>query len=233
MKIPPLLARDQRQFSTEQANESRLITKTRWIVEARIGHLKNIFKFFSRVISTSHVPRLNDFLRIAGAMINKYYGPVTLGGADVEMAENILIRSRDVNIVQARVEAMNLRGNRARWVLLTADHLPLFPRLPPDFLTDFTIGTYQLNLAPSYVQDSSLRHEINEIDEGEHQFEIDIKIITKKDFFEFAFILDFEMIRNIKSGLHLTQNIMLKTSKMKTTNQFSVTIAPVNLEQEH
>lgn len=44
--MPPLLQEGQTQLSTEDANDSRLITKSRWIVEARNGHIKMIFKFF-------------------------------------------------------------------------------------------------------------------------------------------------------------------------------------------
>lgn len=44
-KMSALLERNQRQLSTEQTNESRLVIKTRWVVEARNGHIKSIFKF--------------------------------------------------------------------------------------------------------------------------------------------------------------------------------------------
>ncbi|XP_043480300.1 uncharacterized protein LOC122509998 [Leptopilina heterotoma] len=173
-KMPPLLDRNQRQFTTEQANESRLITKTRWIVEAINGHLKIMFKFFSGTISTSHVPNLSDFLRIAGAIINKYRGPITMEGANEEMAQEMLNRSTMPNVVQARVELENLQNRRARWVLLTAAHVPLFPQLTVNYLKDLTTGTYQLHLAPSYVQDTILRaEEEDENDDIEQAIEID------------------------------------------------------------
>jgi len=43
--MPPYLELGQHQLNTE-ANKVRLITKTRWIVEARNGHMKSVFKFF-------------------------------------------------------------------------------------------------------------------------------------------------------------------------------------------
>lgn len=45
-KMPTLLQQGRNQLTTEEANDSRLVTKTRWIVEARNGHIKSIFKFF-------------------------------------------------------------------------------------------------------------------------------------------------------------------------------------------
>lgn len=44
--LPAFLQPGQNQLSTEDANQSRLITKTRWIIESRNGHIKSIFKSF-------------------------------------------------------------------------------------------------------------------------------------------------------------------------------------------
>lgn len=41
-KMLPLLVGGQRQFDTEETNDSRLITKTRWIVEGRNGYTKSL-----------------------------------------------------------------------------------------------------------------------------------------------------------------------------------------------
>lgn len=48
-KMPALLERGQRQLSTEDANHTKLVTKNRWLVEARNGHLRMIFKIFEYV----------------------------------------------------------------------------------------------------------------------------------------------------------------------------------------
>ncbi|XP_058801453.1 uncharacterized protein LOC131670101 [Phymastichus coffea] len=174
--MPPLLDRNQAQFSTEDANQARIITKTRWIVEARNGHLKSLFKFFANVIPTSHIPNLTDFLRIAGAIINKYHRIIMMPDANVELAEQMLNKVNELNLVQARVEVEGLQRRRGRWDNLTAMHVPLFPNLTLEYLRGLTYGTYQVGLAPSYVQDSSLRAELEneeEIGEDEQTFEID------------------------------------------------------------
>lgn len=71
-RMPALLQRGERQFETEVANDSRLVTKTRWIIEARNGHIKSIFKFFRNLISVVHAVNLREFYLITGAIINKY-----------------------------------------------------------------------------------------------------------------------------------------------------------------
>jgi len=44
-KMLALLQQGQRQLNTDEANDSRLITKTRWIIEARNGHIKSVQVF--------------------------------------------------------------------------------------------------------------------------------------------------------------------------------------------
>ena len=85
------------------------MTKARWIVEARNGYLKNVFKFFANVIPTAHIPNLNDFLRISGTTMNKYNVVITMPQANVESAKQMLNTVNEVNVVQARVEVEGLR----------------------------------------------------------------------------------------------------------------------------
>ncbi|KAL1501391.1 hypothetical protein ABEB36_006717 [Hypothenemus hampei] len=147
-KMPALLQQGQRQLNTEEANDSRLVTKTRWIVEARNGHIKSVFKFFKGKISIVHAENLGDFYRIAAALLNKYRKPIVMSGADLELARKMLVRSRTPNVLQARLEVDHaLRTRHAGW--------------------DLTLGVYQLNLAPAYIQDKLQREdlEVFEFDE--------------------------------------------------------------------
>lgn len=81
-KMPALLARSQAQLTTEEANETRLITKIRWVVEARNGHIKSIFKFLANVQSITHARHLGSYYRIAAAIINRYHPSLTMRGVD-------------------------------------------------------------------------------------------------------------------------------------------------------
>lgn len=76
--MPPLHHQNQRQLSTSEANRARLITKTRWVVEARNGHFKSIFKFFKGRISMHHAVNLSGFYQIAGALLNKFHPLINL-----------------------------------------------------------------------------------------------------------------------------------------------------------
>ncbi|KAL7290544.1 hypothetical protein TKK_0015312 [Trichogramma kaykai] len=158
-EIPSTPASGQRQLTTEDANETRLITKTRWIVEARNGNLKSIFKLLNQIQQIHILPNIGDFFRIGGAIINRYRQTIEMEGADEELAKDMLERSTIENEVQARVERENLlRRDAYRWVALSVQQVIDFPKLTIEFLKHLTAGVLQIELAPSYIQDTLQRN---------------------------------------------------------------------------
>lgn len=168
-RMPNLLDRSKKQFSTEEANDSRLITTTRWVVEARNGHIKTMFKFLGNSVSIPHLHYLNDFYNIAGAIINRYHPLILRENFNARYARKLLDRSRDSNVVQALVEEDNLVARNGQWIRLGERDVPDFPVLSLPFLADLTASKFQLNLAPSYVQDKIQNHE-------EEEFQLDTHI---------------------------------------------------------
>lgn len=167
--MPNFLQRNQKQFTTEEANENRRITKTRWIVEARNGHLKSIFKFLGQTMIVPHLKNLKDFYEIAGALINKYHSPISMENDNPEFARELLRKANVANAVQERVEADRLCRRNGQWEHLTEEHVQDFPRLSLQQLKELTVGTFQVRLANAYVQDKVHRDE----DGG---FELDMHI---------------------------------------------------------
>lgn len=167
--MPPLLGPGRKQFTTFEANQSRIITLTRWVVEARNGHIKSMFKMFQNVLQMAHVHNSGDFIKICGAIINRYRPLISMPGKTVEVAQQLLARVNEVNLLQVRVEREQLMTRRAqRWVLLDQTHVNDFPMLSIDDLERMTIGTYQVRLSPSYIQDKLDR-------EGIENFEIELE----------------------------------------------------------
>ncbi|KAJ8673506.1 hypothetical protein QAD02_014181 [Eretmocerus hayati] len=161
--VPPFLEPNQRQFTTEQANYSRLITKTRWIVEARNGHFKSMFKFFDHRVSAVHAINLEDFFKIAAALINAFRPTITMAGVDGQYANELRARAEMPNVMQARIEVDNyLRTRNGQWRRLNEFDDADFPNLTEANLQDITAGVYQINLSPAYIQDKLLRDE-NEV----------------------------------------------------------------------
>ncbi|CAH1106001.1 unnamed protein product [Psylliodes chrysocephalus] len=122
------------------------------------GHIKSIFNFLKQTIPVQHVPSIGDYYRIAVALINRYHPTIHMNGADAELAFRIIEKAREPDIVQAFVNVNNLFArNINRWVRMDTVHLMEFPQLTLEYLQDLTTGVYQVNLAPSYVQDKLQR----------------------------------------------------------------------------
>lgn len=164
--MPSLIEEGQRQLTTEQANLSRIVTKNRWVVEIRNGHFRYIFKFLDGTIIMPHMHHIYDYYNIAAAIINKYRPLILMQQATVELAREIKRRSEMPNIVQAYVELENLRRRPTQWILVNENVVPDFPILTLEYLRNLTVGVYQVNLAPSYIQDKLDR-------DGDEQLQIE------------------------------------------------------------
>lgn len=88
--LPPFL-NGRRQFTTSEANQSRCVTKMRWVVEAVNGRIKQ-FKFLANTIQNSSIPHLEQYLSIVCAIINKYRPPMKTSTAeDVAIGEKMIL----------------------------------------------------------------------------------------------------------------------------------------------
>ena len=99
--LPPFL-KGCRQFTADEANQSRCVTKVRWVVEAVNARIKQ-FKFLSNTVQNSSLPYLEQYLSIACALINRYQVPVkTSSPEDVEIGQKMIDlrqQKRNFNIV--------------------------------------------------------------------------------------------------------------------------------------
>ncbi|EZA50292.1 hypothetical protein X777_11303 [Ooceraea biroi] len=116
-------------------------------------------KFFAQTVIMPHVTNLGDFFRIAGAIINRYHPLIHMEGANFQLAQQLLTRSQEPNVVQARVEVENLHTKNARWIRLNHNQVNDFPHLDIDYLRDLTVGIYQVQLAAGYIQDRLQRED--------------------------------------------------------------------------
>lgn len=80
--LPPFL-NGRRQFTSSEANQSRYVTKIRWVVEAVNARVKQ-FKFFANAIQNSSLPCLEEYLLIVCAIINRYQIPPKTNTAEDE-----------------------------------------------------------------------------------------------------------------------------------------------------
>ena len=167
VQMPPVINGNQHQLTTEMAIRARMVTMYRWVVEARNGHVKTIYSFLNGLIPRAYILHLKYFHLIAGCLMNKYRLPLRMLDETLALVREIKTRLIDVNVVQALVEAENLARRNTIWERLSQEDVPEFPRLDPQYLRRLTLGAYQVELAPSYIQ-NKFKREIYDI------FELDI-----------------------------------------------------------
>lgn len=138
------------QLTTAQANRSRLVTKTRFVVETRNGHLKTVWPIFNRIWPTMHVPHLMLDLRIAAALLNKFFASIVADKENEEQVANaMLARLNTVNFVNEVVQEFSAE-DLAAFGLIDENNFQ-FPRIDKDELSQITLGSYQLKQAKSYA----------------------------------------------------------------------------------
>ncbi|CAC5358837.1 unnamed protein product [Mytilus coruscus] len=154
-EMPKILPKGQKQFTTEEADASRLVTKIRWVVESINGRLKQ-WKYLQNVVSNTQIPYIGDNVKLIGALCNKYKPPFSTGEKDND--QNLGCKNegtvQEKNDLQERVAREGLHRRICSWKKIDADDsLPCFPMLSEEDLRNITVGVYQFKLAKSYTQE--------------------------------------------------------------------------------
>ncbi|CAF4527466.1 unnamed protein product [Rotaria socialis] len=145
--LPPFL-NGRRQFTTTEVNQSKYVTKVRWVVEAVNSRIKQ-FKYLANTIPNSALPHLEHDVSIVCAIINRYRPPIKTSNAeDVAIAEKmILLRSRKNNF-EKFLQRNNLKKSSSKWHAI--DHIDIIDEFP--ILSE---GTFQLKRARSYAEENA------------------------------------------------------------------------------
>lgn len=161
--MPNLLAKGQKQFTTQEANESRKVTLHRWVVEAVNGRLKKLFKFFDHNVQCHYfmngVEKLNRFLHISCAIMNRYCPPLCQDTEDkLLLLEEIKKRDTEKNTLMEEIKKheSELVRKRIVWKKYTSEEFQDFPRLSLEELHKISLGKFNIKSSKGYT-DSYLR----------------------------------------------------------------------------
>ncbi|XP_045457339.1 uncharacterized protein LOC123667489 [Melitaea cinxia] len=152
-QMPPSRSRGE-QLTTEEANKSRLITMTRWVVETMNSRFKKDFKIFRHTYFNVSLPNMMVDFRITAALINATRRPY----------EDSIFAEQFINIINENINRRNelaeyvrehnLNMQRVAFTPIDASDAAFdFPQLSYDDLTLFTLGSYHLRIARSYVHE--------------------------------------------------------------------------------
>ena len=188
-KMPAYLKKGISQHTAKEANESRLVTKVRWVVEAYHGRLKK-WLFFDKIIHHDFLDIIGPLNRILTAAINAFRPPlVSTDASDAEIARQMLIKAEmDRNALFSRVEKGPF-SSRGKWSSLDSNEaVPEFPVLSKTQLQMTTFGTYQLKQAKSYTrehqsEDGEYKIDVHNLAPGLLRVRIQSRHINAKQYF--------------------------------------------------
>ena len=153
-KMPAFLKKGLSQRTAEEANQSPLVTKVRWAVEAYHGRIKK-WHFFDKLILHDFKDIVGPLNRIVTAAINAFRPPlVRTDESDAEMTREMLKQTEcKRNALFSKIEKDPF-SSRGKWLSLEANGaVPEFPVLSMAELQLLTFGTYQLKHAKSYSRE--------------------------------------------------------------------------------
>lgn len=142
------------QLPTEKANKSRLVTKCRWVVEARNGHLKSVWAIFGKRWTTKYLRYLTDDMRIAAALLNKFYEKIHVDKDNyVEVANQMIERIDRPNKLSKIVDRQRFQNEVHNFQEIDTNDF-FFPNLSENDLKTVSQGVYQLKLSSAYCADT-------------------------------------------------------------------------------
>lgn len=152
--LPAFLSKSQKTMSVGQANETRKLTKVRWVVESAIGRLKRN-ALFRNTVPNAALPTIAIDFRISAALINKFKVPlVTDTDTSAIWAAQMLKMMKSQNKLQLRFEAGEIKSKKkSMWHKITTIALVEFPMLSDSDLRDLCFGSFQVNQGRHYVSD--------------------------------------------------------------------------------
>lgn len=150
--MPENKPRRQLQYTTEQANKSRLVTICRWVVEVVNGRFKRDFRLLRNVYSNRALFSMIEYFKIAAALLNDFH---VLVDNNVHAAEFLAIIRDRINLpnILGNVVLQNNYNRRRTDFQLMIANLPgfeNFPRITEEEMILFALGSYQLKQARSY-----------------------------------------------------------------------------------
>ena len=143
------------QFTSEEANETRLVTKCRCVVERFHTRFKK-WRMFSERIDQSFILNIATSTRTLTVCLNKYR-PV-LYDANSSEDETIVPRMLQARHRSSEIEQLISRNQLSMWknwaALIDLDTDLNFPLVTLDFLCTYTFGTYQIKQSKAHLFDN-------------------------------------------------------------------------------
>ena len=143
------LANKSVQLTRLQANETRLVTKIRWVIEDVNGVLKQSFRAFDGTIQNKMLTHIMNDLRIACSLVNCFF---TRKISDEEDGVQIAYEMKEKVSLKNDLERYLSKKSTTKFLKLESDDLNDFPKMDPNEIRKkITFGWYQINQCLGYI----------------------------------------------------------------------------------
>ncbi|KAK0166595.1 hypothetical protein PV327_004088 [Microctonus hyperodae] len=150
--LMPALKGKRKQLPTIEANESRFVTKLRWVVEAVHGIISTKFKLLHNQFNNNMLTSAMLYCKVANFLVNEF-GKRLNYDTDLqdEIAEQMLLKKDADNSLAKAVEEENWNRKKRIFKPLTSGDVSDFPEMTEKDLKILFTGSYQLSLSVSYL----------------------------------------------------------------------------------
>ena len=117
------------------------------------------WQFLNKVVPYTYLPNVGDIVKIVCAFINKYRSVLNDVNKGSELAQKMLLKSKEGNKLLSYLEKNKPLQKRTCHVPIGAadEILADFRAISLDNLREITMGVYQLKLAPNYSRERPVR----------------------------------------------------------------------------
>lgn len=183
------------QLTSKQCNESRLITKMRFVIELANGRMKMKWGLFNKIIPSILSTHLMSDYRIGAAILNSFGKLIVTDKNDYYDVAKQMLRNVDTkNELTQIINGNKFQKSRKHFESISSKQL-FFPKFNEKQLKQFSLGNYSIKQAVSYTADILKKKKVfpiyqlpsvhvksifGEICENKH-FEKPMLIFTKMD----------------------------------------------------
>ncbi|XP_071581765.1 uncharacterized protein [Temnothorax nylanderi] len=161
--LMPVLKGKRNQLTTAESNQSRLVTKIRWVVEAVHGIIGQKFKLLHHQLHNSILKNAGLYCKIACLLHNLFGKRLNSDSGRLDQIIDRINASKDLeNTLAQEVEDNNWNRKTVPFQSLSSTEILDFPEMTIENLKIFFTGSYQLSQAVSYLsemleEDNTLR----------------------------------------------------------------------------
>ncbi|GLV33380.1 hypothetical protein CBL_20126 [Carabus blaptoides fortunei] len=176
----PSLKGKRKQLTTEESNDSRFVTKLRWVVESAHGIMANKYRLLHNQMRNRTLPRARVYCRTAGFLYNDK-------SQQHEIVQRMYYTLKTIKLLAQIVAYANYDRKNEPFQQISSEDLLDFPRLSVDQLKLLFTGSYQLSQAVSYLgelinDDNSLTLSFLKVDASIVRFKVRSRHINSKTY---------------------------------------------------